>query len=586
MRSIQKIIIAIFLALPIIILYNCANPVSPGGGPKDIEPPQVLSSEPPNNSIFFNKKRISISFNEYVKLKNPNQQVLISPPFASKPEYRLRGKTLIIDIEEELFPNTTYTIFFGNAIVDLTEENPLINYLYAFSTGDHVDSLAIGGEVVNAFDLQAREDIFVMLFPENIDTIPQDSIPMLSRPLYVAKTDVNGQFQLRNLRNEKYRLFALNDVDGNYLFNQPNEEIAFLDSLISPEVIELPVADTSLHNDSTMLAADSIHHDSLIVQNMYDRFYRLFMFQQVDSTQRLLNTEVFYPPKFRITYQFGAEDPKYTVINQDPGDDWKIEHLNKGRDTLTVWVKDMALDSLQLTIADGDTIYDTVMVSFSRAKEILESKKGKKKKKDETVERLKIKTNAKGRILDPGKHLRLIMGNPLKSWDFSTTTFFAGEDTLTGAPFKVVDSLATIFELDYEMTEATNYGFIFPDSVFFSIYGLTNDSLQASFSSGEIKNYGNFILNVDFTDFNYIIKLMDQKEVPLMEFYITESQILNIENLYPGTYQIKAIQDKWMNKRWDTGVYVNKKQPENVFYFPAEIQIRANWDVEESWSLP
>jgi len=586
LKRIKKIILAFFLALPIVFLYNCANPVSPGGGPMDEEPPLVLSSEPPNNSIFFDKKRISISFDEYVKLKNPNQQVLISPPFASKPEYRLRNKTLIIDIEEELHPNTTYTIFFGNAIVDLAEENPLVNYLYAFSTGDHIDSLAIGGEVVNAFDLKHREGIFVMLFPENIDTIPQDSIPMLSRPLYVAKTDVNGQFQLRNLRNENYRLFALNDVDGNYLFNQPNEEIAFLDSLISPEVLKIPVADTSLFNDSTALATDSTHHDSLVVQNMYDKFYRLFMFQQVDSTQRLLNTEVFYPPKFRITFQFAAEDPKFTVVNQDPGDDWKIEQLNKGKDTLTVWVKDMALDSLQLAIADGDTVYDTVMVSFSKAKRVLDIKKGKKKKKDETVERLKIKTNAKGRILDPGKHLRLIMENPLKSWDFSTTTFIAGDDTITGAPFKVVDSVATIFELDYEMIEATNYGFIFPDSIFFGIYGLTNDSLQASFSTGEIKNYGNFILNIKPGNFNYTVKLMDQKETPLMEFYITETQTLKIENLKPGTYLIKATQDKWINKRWDTGVYIDKKQPENVFYFPAEIQIRANWDVEESWFLP
>ena len=150
----------------------------------------------------------------------------------------------------------------------------------------------------------------------------------------------------------------------------------------------------------------------------------------------------------------------------------------------------------------------------------------------------------------------------------------------------MIDSVATIFELDYEMTEATNYGFIFPDSVFFSIYGLTNDSLQASFSTGEIKDYGNFILNLKLENYSYIIKLMDQKESPLKEFYITESQTLKLENLKPGTYLIKAIQDKWPNKRWDTEVYVEKKQPENVFYFPAEIQIRANWDVEESCTLP
>ncbi len=566
------------------LLYHCANPVSPTGGPQDVKAPGVVSSSPENYALQFDKSRISITFDEFVKLKNPNQQVLISPPLEENPEYKLRGKTLIIDLQEELMTNTTYTIFFGNAIVDLTEENPLTNYLYAFSTGDYIDTLAIGGEVVNAFNLQPREDLFVMLFPPSVDTVPDDSIPMLTRPLYVAKTDINGQFQLRNLRDLPYQLFALNDVDNNYLFNQPNEEIAFLDSLIRPEIIEKPEPDTLPESDSLFAAADSIPADSAVVQRMYDKYYQLFMFQQVDSTQRLLEEDVFWPPKFRLNYAFPADDPKFTVINQDPGSDWKIEQLNRHRDSLTVWIKDMSLDSLEISVADGDTILDTLMIAFGRLKE--QDSRPKGRKDEQTVKRINIRTNASGSKIELGKPFRLIMGNPLQSWDFTTTRFIAGEDTMTGAPFMPYDSIGLIFELDYELEEATNYEFLFPDSSFYSIYDLTNDSLEAAFTTGEIRAYGKLILKLEPGEHPYIIQLLNEKERILQEHYITEAQTLELDFLKPGMYLLKAIQDKWRNRSWDTGIYTEKRQPENVFYFPAEIQVRANWDIEETWALP
>ncbi len=592
MKQLKKIRIFALWLIASWFLYQCANPVSPGGGSKDEDPPQVVSSVPLNNSIFFDKKRISVTFDEFVKLKNPNQQVLISPPFATKPEYKMRGKTLMIDFEEELFPNTTYTIFFGNAIVDITADNPLSNYLYAFSTGDHIDSLAIGGEVVNAFDLQPRADVFVMLFPPAIDTIPQDSIPMLSRPLYVARTDEHGYFQLRNLSDRAYQLFALSDVNNNYLFDLPNEEIAFLDTLIRPEVFSLPVADTIITD--TLLVKDGeriqdtaiISADSIQIEDIYDKYYQLFMFQQIDTVQRFLGTEVFYPPKFTLLYQFPAQDPRYWVINKDMGSDWKIDRLSSGRDTLSVWLKDMSLDSLQIAVADGDSIYDTVLIAFGSERKKYEKRKGRKKKDEENVERMQIKTNARSRTIDLGKPFQLIMENPLERWDFSTTTFIAGEDTLMGAPFVLADSLATRFTLDYEMTEATSYEFIFPDSAFYTIYGLTNDSLQAKLKTAEIRDYGVLVLDIEIGEHPYIVQLMDAKERVLDTFYLTESEKLKLEYLKPGKYLLKVIQDKWRNKRWDTGIYVDMRQPEKVYYFRGEVEIRANWDVEEQWVLP
>lgn len=588
MKNKRKILLGAVYVFIALLLYHCANPVSPSGGPKDVTPPGVVSSSPENNSIHFDKSRIILTFDEFVKLKNPNQQVLISPPLKEKPDYKLRGKSLIIDLNEELMPNTTYTIFFGNAIVDITEENPLSNFLYAFSTGDYIDTLAIGGEVVNAFDLHPREELFVMLFPPSNDTVPDDSIPMLTRPLYVAKTDLNGQFQLRNLRNQEYKLFALNDVNNNYMFDLPNEEIAFLDTLISPEILEPPQPDSAMINDSTILLEDSTHVDTVIVQEMYDRYYQMFMFQQIDTIQRLLDEQVFWPPKFRLNFAFPTVEPKYKVINKDPGDDWTVELLNRRKDTLDVWIKDVTLDSLEMRIADGDSILDTLMLSFGKEKEDYEKRQARrnKDKEDEMAQRISVRTNANGSRMELGRPFRLLTGNPLQSWDFSTTLFIAGEDTMTSAPFKCADSTGMVFELDYPLEEATRYEFVIPDSTLFSIYSLTNDSLQAIFTTAEIRDYGKLIIDLDFREYPYIIQLLDQKDRIVRTTYVTEPQVLNFEYLAPGNYLIKAIQDKWQNKSWDTGIYVEKRQPEKVFYFPAEIQVRANWDIEEAWALP
>lgn len=574
-----------------ILLYQCANPVSPGGGPRDTLPPQVLSSTPPNNSVFFDKQKISITFDEFVKLKNPNQQVLISPPLVNRPEYKLKGKSLVIELDEVFMPNTTYTIFFGNAIVDIAEENPLANYLYSFSTGSYIDSLAIAGEVVNAFDLVPLEEIFVLLFPTIVDTIPTDSIPMLARPLYVAKTDVNGQFQLRNLRNQQYRLFALRDVNSNYRFDQPNEEIAFLDSLITPEIPDFPShePDSLLLSDSIVAPADSLLvNDTIDLHDIYHAYYQLRLFVQIDSTQRLLDQDVFYPPKFRLNYKFPARNPHFKIINKELEEGWEIEQLNANRDSLLVWVKDLDLDSLQLVVMDADSILDTLMVTFAAEKEKVRSKNVPKKGEEEKPERIKMKTNLSGSTLHLGRRFRMIMDNPLQSYDFSNVKFIAIDDTMNGAPFVALDSINRVFELDYELEENSKYSFIFPDSILFDIYGLTNDSLQATFNTGKISDYGNLEVDIRVGDVGspYLVQLLGKNEKVLQQIYIYESQKISFLFLKSGIYMLKAIQDVWRNKQWDTGLYIEKRQPENVFYFPAQIQVRANWDMEESWQLP
>lgn len=587
-NRIIQLLLAGFIAW---IAAQCATPVSPTGGSKDEEPPVVVETSPPNYSLNFNGNRIILTFNEFVQLKQPNQQAIISPPLEENPEYKIRGRNVLIELQEELKANTTYSIFFGDAIVDLTEGNPLANYVYAFSTGSHIDSLALGGEVLNAFNLKPEEEVFVMLYLPDNDTVPTDSLPMLVRPLYISKTGENGIFQLKHLRNEPFRIFALRDVNSNYLFDQPNEEIAFVDSLLIPEPFDframdsIPVQDTTEPLQDTTALSDTLNMDSLIIRNTFKNFQHLLMFRQIDSTQQLLDEEVFYPPKFRLNYKFPAHDPWFEVINKDRGNDWYIESLNRRRDSLTVWAKDIGLDSLQIKVADGDSILDTLMIVFSA-----EKKEKPKRRKDEKPEpdRLKFSANTNGRAMDLGRQLRLIFNNPLTDYSFDSVFFVAGEDTTTGAPFRPMDSINRVFRLDYSLQEETGYEFIFPDSTLWNIYGLTNDSVKLAFRTKKPGDYGNIILNMDLESqqYPYIVQLLDKNENVLREKYVESPQTIRFEYLDPAVYLLKAIQDKWKNKRWDTGDYPEKRQPENVYYFPAEVQVRANWDIEESWSLP
>ncbi|MFP4471443.1 MAG: hypothetical protein ACLFPE_12190, partial [Bacteroidales bacterium] len=335
-------------------------------------------------------------------------------------------------------------------------------------------------------------------------------------------------------------------------------------------------------------AQDTLTSDSLIVEKALETYRHMLMFQQIDSTQRLVAEEDFWPPKFRLIFKFPAGNPHFGVIEKDPGDDWYVSELNRRRDSMMVWVKNTQLDSLQIWVADGDSILDTTLLTFAKHKEKDPPKRRRDKDEEDRPERISFNANTNGRMMDLGKPFKLIFTDPLVSWDFSNVRFVAGEDTMSGAPFVPEDSIHRVFKLDYPLEEETGYDFLFPDSALYNIYGLTNDSVRMGIRTKKAADYGNFFLNINFEqgEFPYIIQLLDKKDYVIKEEYITNDTTLTFEYLNPGFYVIKGIQDKWRNRKWDTGNYLKKRQPENVFYFPAEVQVRANWDIDESWTLP
>ena len=225
----------LFLAF---LAQQCANAVAPTGGPKDTVPPKVVQAVPENHNVNFIGKKIEITFDEYITLENANQNVLISPPLSEKPDIKLQNKTVVIKFKEELVPNTTYTINFGSCIKDLHEGNLFKDYVYSFSTGDHIDTLAIAGKVLKADDKKPAEEVYVGLYAADRDNL--DSLPLSAKPNYITKTDKEGKFSLNGLADNKYLVFALKDVNSNLYFDQPNEEVAFWTHWCKPLVCKSP----------------------------------------------------------------------------------------------------------------------------------------------------------------------------------------------------------------------------------------------------------------------------------------------------------------------------------------------------------
>ncbi len=581
----------VLLTFFLVSIIKCANPVMPSGGLKDTEPPVPVESEPPNFSSGFTGEKIDIKFDEFIQLKDPVNSILISPPVSQKPDYNLRGKSLVIKFAEPLRPNTTYTIFFGNSIVDLNEGNPLENYQFVFSTGETVDSLSIRGIVRNSFNLEPEGEVFLMLYKTDNDTVPADSLPYYVIPYYLTRTNEEGYFELNNLKDTALKIFALRDINKNYLYDLPNEEIAFIDSLLIPEFYVIPEPDT-LRTDSIVgdtarqdtIKAESIPADSIVEQLPEGTYYDLFLFQEQDSIQKLTDAKLVKEGKILFVFKYPAEKPIIEVLNRDLSDrNWKIEEINEAKDTINYWIIDPAIDTLEFKISDDTLILDTTKIIVRQ-----EDKRIRKKDEEAEPEFLKVKNNLEAKKLDLDKPFALFFPYPVKKHDFSEILLIEKDDTLKPDPL-FTDSIKRKVNIHHDWKEETKYEIFFPDSIFTDIRGVSNDSTSIGFTTKSMGDYG--IIRVEIiTDSinvcnNIIVQLMDKDENIKRKNIISSTSKINYEYLDPGEYIIKVIFDSNGNGHWDTGDYINKIQPEKVYYFPKSINVRANWEIEEKWKL-
>ncbi len=556
------------------VLNRCANPVSPSGGPKDTTPPELLGSEPPMFSKNFEGNKIKIYFDEFLELKDISNQLIVSPPMKKMPEVKLKGKSVIIEFKEPLRENTTYNIFFGESVTDLTENNPVSNFQYIFSTGDVLDSLMMEGKIMDAYTLEPTAGVNVMLYLDINDTLDFDSIPYLARPYYLTRTNENGEFVLYNLKDEGYKIFALLDVNSNLIYDQPNENIAFIDTLVTPwyhAPLSLP---DSLGPDS--LSAQTIPEDTVVHQA-----FTMLLFDEADSVQKLNKAFLAAKNKIQFIFKIPTENPEIIPIDLNMAEFPSVQEINKSQDTITLWLLENPSDSLTFKVKDNGLVLDTVEIAT------VKKQRGKKaRKKDFKAERPLIKFGLKGRVIRPGTPLRISFDYPLKTFDTTGILLIEAEDTLK-PKIRFNDPIQRSAQLDFNWKMATNYKLIIPDTAFTDILGRSNDSIVETFRTKAPEDYGNLkiSIHVEYPGDFHLLQWLDKDEKKLKEILVTNDTIINFTNEEPGTYLLKTIYDLNKNRKWDSGNYLYNIQPEPVIYFKKQIDIRANWDIEEEWGL-
>ena len=556
-----------------ILMIRCANVVTPSGGPKDDKSPVVIEASPENNSTDFNGKTIHLTFDEFVTLNNPSNNVMISPPMSKKPTYRTSGKSLIIRFEEPLKPNTTYSINFGDAIKDLHEGNVFKGYTFNFSTGQSIDSLSLKGKVISASTLAPMEGFMIGLYSNNNETLTIDSMPNRIKPEYITTTDKQGNFEFSGLADKDYLIFALKDNNSNLIYDLPNEEIAFYQDLVKPyyienQIVKVAVNDT-LANDS-IVAADSTFE---IKKPEYPS-YTLYSFMQEDSIQKIFKKELVEEGLLRFVFRYPAENVEIKVLEELP-DTFNILPVYSTRKDTVSWYFTPCKDSLWISINDGVNISDTTHYSLKPRKSV---SRRRRTQEEETVKHLMIKNNLKGNKLKPEQPLVFTFNEPIVKVNQPDSMHFEKIDEF-GLKYQIINNLKP--ENKYQIT--------IPDSVFFDISGVSNDSIKLNFSVQEESAFGNIYITVEVPENipQVIIELTTDNGKTIDKQIITGTQELSFEYLDPGKYKLKAILDLDKNGIWSPGHFGKKLQPEKIIFYNGILEVRANWDIDldEPWKI-
>ncbi len=575
--------------LLVILFYACAHVVSPTGGPRDEAPPEVVRSTPQNYSPNFDGDEIRIFFDEFVELRNIRQQLLVSPPLETMPEVRIRGRSIVMDIEEELRPNTTYNFFFGDAIRDITEGNAIPNFQFVVSTGDHVDSLSLGGQVLNAYNLKAEEGIYVMLYDRIFD-----SVPYLERPVYLAKTDEDGLFNISNMAGGEYLMFSLDDQNYNFKYDLPEERIGFLDSIVSPGYIEEPRDTLPEENEQT--AQDP--RDNMVPQTAESQeqgldesteamhsgpSYTLYLFQEEDTVQRVTSSALTRKGLITIGFRIPF-DSAYVREIREPFDDdsWHIPEIGGDRDTLRIWFADTGRDSLFLEVRDGDQVLDTVRRATTPRRS------ARDRDDDEEDPHLQILQGFQRPSAVPfHQPLQLSGEHPIEETDTSRIQLFIHDSIPLTASFHFTDHVRRRLEMHPPLEEETSYQLDILPGAFTDIFGLTNDTLVYTITTTSRENYGNIILDIEMPPATHqrILQLLNMDEEILQKKLIWESGRYVFEYIRPDRYLIRLVDDLDESGSWTTGDYLENRQPEPVYMHPDTARVRENWDVEMPWFI-
>ena len=578
----------------VVMLYSCASIGRPDGGPYDETPPRFIGSTPAAGALNNQRTKVSLLFDEFIKLEKATEKVVVSPPQVQQPEIKASGKRIQVNLLDSLKANTTYTIDFSDAIVDNNEGNPLGNFTFTFSTGTQIDTMEVSGTVLDASNLEPIKGILVGLH-SNLNDSAFTKLPFDR----VARTDSRGRFSIRGVAPGKYRIYGLMDADQTFTFNQKSEVIAFNDSLIIPRMEERIRMDTAW--------VDSLTYD--IVERKYMHYLPddliLRAFKEFNYSQYLIKSERLVPQKFTFYFAGQADTlPTLKGLNFDERDAFVIEK-NPRNDTIHYWVKDSLLfkqDTLaiSLTYLYTDTLNQLVsrtdtlnLVSKQKYKKEEPEKKKKKKKKDEEDEPeptkfLPVNVGAPS-SMDVYGSISLTFDEPIARFDSAAIHLKEKVDTLwKDIPFEFEQDSLNLkrFNLYYDWEPGNEYEFSVDSTAFHGIYGLFTDKIKQGFKVRKLEEYASITFLVTGADSTAFVELLDAQDKVVRRRRLTDGGYADFYFLNPGKYCARLVNDRNGNGIWDTGNFEKGEQPEEVYYYNMILEPKANWDLDkQSWDI-
>lgn len=597
MGSKSKIIVGYCstLILTILFLYSCASIGRPEGGPKDETPPVMVSSSPEINSTNIDKSKITLHFDEFIKLENASEKVVVSPPQLQQPIIKPMGKKITINLQDSLKPNTTYTIDFGDAIVDNNEGNPMGEFTFTFSTGDVIDTLTVSGTILEAKNLEPIKNIMVGLQSDLNDS------SFTTKPFTrVALTDSKGRFKVHGVAPGEYKIFALSDKDKNYYFSQKSEKIAFLESIITPTV-EVAIKNDTIWKDS--LTVDTI------IQSNFSKFLPddlvLRAFDEVHYNQYLKKSERKKENVLTLYFNELADtlptikglnfDEKNLVVDSRIPSDTIINYFVRdslyfSKDSLMMQVDYLFTDTLNQLVNKTDTLL------FYYKHKVVKKEKEKNKEKEDLEEEsiqqlnLQVKADAQFNIYDI---IQISSETPIESLDIEKINLNQKQDTIwvdipkEQGQFRLEqdDENSKQYNLFFNWKPGEEYQLKIDSAAIKDIYQLTNHEITKNFTVKKYEEYGSVEFSITQLDEpNAFIELLDESDGVVRREEVQNNKCA-FYYLDPGKYGARMIIDRNNNGKWDTGNYEEKIQPEEVYYYPNQFEFKANWSTVQDWDI-
>ncbi len=530
------------------LFSRCAQVIPLNGGQRDLEPPKVIESIPANAALNFKGRTIEFKFDEFVQVRDIANQLVVTPQTKEKPLVEANGKKITVKFGEELLPNTTYRIFFGNAISDMRESNIISNFEYVFSTGNTIDSLFIEGKVAKAFNLKPEKETTVGLYVAD----ENDSVVFKKKPLYFTKTNDNGAYKLSYLPKASFKIFAFTDYNKNLMFDGGEEAVSFNNSIIKT-------------------GSDSL----VVLKTFKEPSAKLFL-------------KKAYSPFYGVAYVIYNKESKNVVESYYNDQRDNISGGSGINDTCKVYYKDI-FDTLRLKLHHPDiNITDTIAITVS-SKERFERQKTENK----TILTVDV-SPLNGTKMDYFTNPVLMFNNWMdeKNMDASKMILSYKTDSIIKTDLQLTKKAENSFVITNKLLPGINYELLLKKGAFKTMIGTESDSVKIAFKTTEASDYAKLNLKLLLPrKENYIVQLVDASEIVIAEQYVEMSltssaeQQLKFKNLMPGNYFVKVIEDKNQNKKWDTGNILLQKQPETIFFNALAIKLLADWDSETEWKV-